>query len=216
LINNFRNKIRVYKINSMKRLKSFLQNNCSNRAGLFSGIFFLLLLLASNSFSQAKSKPLTAKAPVQTNFVMCEIMAGAEVASKAPFTIPFKNAEAWPAAAIKTRCRYIFKSVYEEAGVSIGLTDLGSSINAFTSYKNAYQASKDLWDVDPAGVIVLQDTGFFSGKDEYGMKFHLGKYVLDINFKGQFPDVSDAQKKEAGLVLAEMVMERLKYLWKGN
>ena len=213
MINNFRNKIRVYKINSMKRLKSFLQNNCSNRAGLFSGIFFLLLLLASNSFSQAKSKPLTAKAPVQTNFVMCEIMAGAEVASKAPFTIPFKNAEAWPAAAIKTGCRYIFKNEEEEAGVSIALTDLGNSKNALTSYKNAWQASKDLWDEAPVSAIVLQDTGFFSGKDECGIKLHLGKYILDINFKGQFPDVSDQQKKDAGIVLATLVMDRLKYLW---
>jgi len=144
---------------------------------------------------------------------MCDVMPGAAVAAKAPFTIPFKNAEAWPTAGIKTGCKYIFKSNDEEAGITIGLTDLGSNKNALASYKNAWQASKDLWDEAPASVIVLKDTGFFAGKDECGIKLHLGKYILDINFKGQFPDVSDQQKKESGIVLAQMVMEKLKYLW---
>lgn len=144
---------------------------------------------------------------------MCEILPGAEVASKTPFTIPFKNAVAWPTAGIKTGCRYIFKNDDDEAGVSIALTDLGSIENAMASYKNAYLASKDLWEEVPVSVTALQDTGFFSGKDECGLKFHLGKYILDINFKGQFPDVSDEQKKEAGMALAEMIMDRLKNLW---
>jgi hypothetical protein len=197
----------------MKKLQSFTTINLSAR--IFPP-FFLLLLFAANGFAQPKPKPkpIASKASVQSNFVMCDIMPAAEVATKTPFTIPFKNTQAWPTAGIKTGCRYIFKNDDEEAGVSIGLTDLGSSKNALNSYKNAYQASKDLWEETPARVIVLQDTGFFSGKDECGLKFHLGKYILDINFKGQFSDVSDEQKKAAGILLAEMVIGRLKYLWK--
>jgi hypothetical protein len=173
-------------------------------------------LLAADCFAQptSKPKPPVAKPSAQKSFVMCEVMPGAEVASKAPFTIPFKSAEAWPTASIKTGCMYVFKSDDEEAGVAIALTDLGSVKNALASYKNAWQASKDLWDETPASVIALQDTGFFSGKDECGLKFHLGKYILDINFKGQFSDVTDVKKKEAGIVLAEMVIDRLRYLWK--
>jgi hypothetical protein len=200
----------------MQKLNFSLSSRCSNFLTKLFTLLFLLLLFTANGFSQtiSKPKPLTAKALGQSNFVMCEVMPGTEVASKAPFTIPFKNAIAWPTEGIKTGCRYIFKSDNDEAGVSIALTDLGNSINALTSYKNAWQASKELWDETPASAIVLQDTGFFSGKDECGLKWHLGKYILDINFKGQFPDVSDQQKKEAGVKLAEIVMDRLKYLWK--
>lgn len=199
----------------MKKLKSLTSINLSARSF---ALFFLSLLYAANGFSQPKPKPKTTvtKTPVKNNFVMCEIMPGAEVASKSPFTIPFKSAEAWPTVSIKTGCRYIFKSDDDEAGVAIGLTDLGSTKNALASYKNAWQASKDLWDEAPVSVIVLQDTGFFSGKDECGLKFHLGKYILDINFKGQFNDVTAEQKKEAGIILAQIVMDRLKYLWKQN
>jgi len=179
------------------------------------GVLLLMVITAPNILGQPKPKPKIAvtKVPAQSNFVMCDVMPGAAVAAKAPFTIPFKNAEAWPTAGIKTGCKYIFKSNDEEAGITIGLTDLGSNKNALASYKNAWQASKDLWDEAPASVIVLKDTGFFAGKDECGIKLQLGKYILDINFKGQFPDVSDQQKKESGIVLAQMVMEKLKYLW---
>ena len=200
----------------MEKLNFLLSSRCSNFSTKLFTLLFLLLLFATDGFSQTKSKPkpLTAKAPVQSNFVMCEVMPGTEVASKVPFTIPFKNAIAWPTEGIKTGCRYIFKNEEEEAGVSIALTDLGNSKNALTSYKNAWQASKDLWDEAPVSVIVLQDTGFFSGKDECGIKLHLSKYILDINFKGQFPEVSDEQKKTASIVLAKIVMEKLKDLWK--
>ena len=200
----------------MKRSNIFLSSNCTTLLNRLCIVCFLPLLFAVTGFAQPKSnpKPAIAKPTPQNSFVMCEVMPGTEVASKAPFTIPFKNTEAWPTAGIKTGCRYIFKSTDDEAGISIGLTDLGSIKNALTSYKNAYQASKDLWNEDPASVIVLQDTGFFSGKDECGIKLHLGKYILDINFKGQFPDVSDQQKKESGIILAKMVMDRLNYLWK--
>ncbi len=178
-------------------------------------LFFLItpfLLFASTGFTQIKStvNPTTR----QNSFVMCEIMPGADVAAKTPFTLAFKSMESWPTANVITGCRYIFKNEEEEAGVSIGLTDLGSKKNALTSYNNAFQASKDLWEETPTSVIILQDTGFFSGKDICGLKFHLGKYVLDINLKGQYDVVSDEQKKEYAKKLAEMVMERLKYLWK--
>jgi hypothetical protein len=141
-------------------------------------------------------------------------MLGADVAAKTPFTLALKSMESWPTANVKTGCRYIFKNEEEEAGVSIGLTDLGSKKNALTSYNNAFQASKDLWEEIPTAVIILQDTGFFSGKDGCGLKFHLGKYILDINLKGQYDIVSDEQKKEYAKKLAEMVIERLNYLWK--
>jgi hypothetical protein len=179
-----------------------------------SAALFLIVLVVPDLFCQPKPKPKITTAKAQGNFVMCDVMPGAEVATITPFTIPFKNTEAWPTAGIKTGCRYIFKSEDEEAGVAIGLTDLGTAKNAWASYRNAYEASKDLWEETPAAVVVLKDTGFFSGKDECGLKFHLGKYILDINFKGQFPDVSDEQKKAAGIVLAHMVIDRLKYLWK--
>ena len=199
----------------MRKLNVFLNSNCTSTLNRLCIVCFLSLLFAATVFSQPKSKPkpAIAKPTPQNSFVMCDIMPGTEVASKSPFTIPFKSTEAWPTASIKTGCRYIFKSEDGEAGVSIALTDLGSSKNALTSYKNAWQASKDLWDEAPVSAIVLQDTGFFSGKDECGIKLHLGKYILDINFKGQFPDVSDQQKKDAGIVLATLVMDRLKYLW---
>jgi hypothetical protein len=202
----------------MKLLKLFLKSNYSAPFNRFFIVCFLLQLLAVNSFSQPKveAKPAVTKTLLQKSFAMCEVMPGTEVASKSPFTIPFKSMEAWPTAGIKTGCRYIFKSDNDEAGITIGLTDLGSNKNALTSYKNAYNASKDLWDEAPASAIVLRDTGFFAGKDECGVKFHIGKYILDINFKGQFPDVSDEQKKQAGITLAGMVIERLKYLWKQN
>ncbi len=202
----------------MKKLNFSISTRFKNLSTKLFTLLFLLLLITVNSFSQPKSKPksLATKVPLQNSFVMCEVMPGTEVASKAPFTIPFKSAEAWPTAGIKTGCRYIFKNEDEEAGVSIELTDLESSKNALASYRNAYQASKDLWEEAPAIVIVLQDTGFFSGKDVCGLKFHLGKYILDINFKGQFPDVSDEQKKAAGIEMAKMVMDRLKFLWKNN
>jgi hypothetical protein len=176
----------------------------------------LLLLFAVNGYSQArpKPKPATANATAQKSFVMCEVLPGTAVASMAPFTIPFTNAVAWPTATIKTGCRYIFKNTQEEAGVSIALTDLGSGKNAESSYRNAREASKDLWGEAPMAAIVLQDTGFVSGKDECGLKFHLGKYILDINFKGQYPDVTDDMKRKSGLQLAEMVIRRLSYLWK--
>lgn len=198
-------------VNSNSFVKATGSFVCNSFAALL-----LLLSIALNCFSQPKpkQKAAVAKAPVQINFVMCEVMPGTEVASKAPFTIPFKNAAAWPTEDSKAGCRYIFKSDNEEAGLSIALTDLGSIKNALASYKNAWQASKDLWDEAPASAIVLRDTGFFSGKDECGLKWHLGKYILDINFKGQFPDVSDQQKKESGIVLAAIVMARLKYLLK--
>ncbi len=174
-------------------------------------LLIALLIFEANSFAQTN-----AKTTLQNSFIMCEIMPGAEVASKAPFTLPFKTVESWPSANIKTGCRYIFKNDNETAAITIGFTDLGSPKNALTSYSNAYQASKDLWDEAPSSVVALQDTGFFAGKDECGLKFHLGKYILDINFKGQFNDVSDEQKKAAGIVLAEILMDRLKYLWKGK
>jgi hypothetical protein len=187
-----------------------------SRAKIFFAVSFLLLMLTLNSFSQIKTtpKPLVKQPSAPTNFVMCEVMPVAEVASKAPFTIPLLSAEPVSEKTIRKGCVYKFKKDADEAGVSIGLTDLGSVKNALTSYKNAYQASKDLWEENPASVIALRDTGFFSGKDECGLKFHLGKYILDINFQGQFDTVSAEQKKEAGILLAAMVMDRLKYLWK--
>jgi hypothetical protein len=186
------------------------------RKKIFFTVSFLLLMLTVNSFSQIKPKPKPTVNPpaASTSFVMCDVMPGKEVASKAPFTIPLLSADPVSEKTIRNGCVYKFQKDAEEAAISINLTDLGSTKNALTSYKNAYQASKDLWEETPAGVIALQDTGFFSGKDECGLKFHLGKYILDINLKGQFSDVSDEQKKAAGIVLAEMVMERLKYLWK--
>ncbi len=199
----------------MRELKIFLTSHCSSPPNWLVNVCFLLILSIANGFSQTKPRPksLAPTAPGQTKFIMCEVMPGNDVASNAPFTIPLKSVEAWPTAGVKTGCRYIFKSDDDEAGISIGLTDLGSSKNALSSYKNAYLASRDLWDEKPASVVVLQDTGFFSGKDECGLKFHLGKYILDINFKGQFSNVTAEQKKEAGIVLAQMVMDRLKYLW---
>ncbi len=186
--------------------------------GRFFISILLFLLSEANGFSQPKPKPnpALAKGAVQNSFVMCEVMPGTDVASKSPFTIPFKSMEAWPTVRIKSGCRYIFKSDDDQAFIALGLTDLGSAKNALISYKNAYQASRDLWEEVPASVIVLQDTGFFSGKDECGLKFHLGKYILDINLKGQFGDVTDEQKKQAGMELAKMVMDRLKYLWKNK
>ena len=107
----------------MEKLKSLT----SNLPAFYFALFILSLLFAANGFAQPKPKPTFTKAPVQRSFVMCDIIPGAEVATKTPFTIPFKNAQAWPTAGSKTGCRYIFKSDDEEAGVSIGLTDLGSS-----------------------------------------------------------------------------------------
>lgn len=169
-------------------------------------------------FSQTKTGTNTAdkKPAAKVGFVMCEVLPGSEVASRSPFTVPLVSAEPVSEQTIKTGCVYKFKRDDDEGSISISLTDLGSSKNALTSYKNAWQASKDLWEETPASAIVLQDTGFFSGKDECGLKWHLGKYILDINFKGQFTDVSNQQKKEAGIILAEMVMDRLKYLWQGK
>ncbi len=199
----------------MKISNIFPNHHYRIASGRFFILIFLILLSAPNSFSQPnpKPKPAVAKPPAHNSFVMCEVMPGTDVAAKSPFTIPFKSMEAWPTANIKTGCRYIFKSDDEEAGIAIGLTDFGSEKNALMSYKNAYQASKDFWDEIPASAIVLQDTGFFSGKDECGLKFHLGKYILDINFKGQFGDVTDEQKKQAGMALAKLVIDRLKNLW---
>jgi hypothetical protein len=174
-------------------------------------LFVTFLLFEASSYAQTNGKTT-----LQNNIIMCNIMPGTEVASKAPFTIPFKAVETWPTVNVKTGCRYIFKNDTETAAITIGLTDLVTQKNAFASYTNAYQASKDLWEEAPAIVVALQDTGFFSGKDECGLKFHLGKYILDINFKGQFNDVSDEQKKAAGIVLAEILMDRLRYLWKGK
>jgi hypothetical protein len=187
-----------------------------SREKIFFTVSFLLLMLPPNSFSQVKTtpKPSVKQPAASTSFVMCDVMPGKEVASKAPFTIPLLSVEPVSEKTIRKGCVYKFKKDAEEAGISISLTDLGSAKNALTSYKNAYQASKDLWEESPASVIALQDTGFFSGKDECGLKFHLGKYILDINFKGQFSDVTDEQKKQSGIALAAMVMDRLKYLWK--
>lgn len=202
----------------MKKSGIFLKRIYSSAWSRFFTVLLLLIFFTANSFSQPKSKlkPAVTKPFPQKSFIMCDVMPGPEVASKAPFTIPFKSAEAWPTAGIHTGCRYIFKSEDDEAGVSIALTDLGSTRNAWASYKNAFQASKDLWEETPASVIVLQDTGYFSGKDECGLKFHLGKYILDINFKGQFDSVSAEQKKEAGIALVKLIMERLKYLWENS
>ncbi len=195
----------------MNKSTSFLKANYSSLFKSCFSIFCLCCLSSVTGFAQVKPKP-AAKA-VSGSFVMCEVLPGPEVASKAPFTIPFSSMEAWPTAGTKAGCRYVFKSADDQAFITIGLTDLGTAKNALASYQNAWQASKDLWEETPENAIVLQDTGFFSGKDECGIKMHLGQYVLDINFKGQFPDVSAEQKKASGIVLAEMVMRRLQYLW---
>jgi hypothetical protein len=200
----------------MKKSKLYLNSNGRVSFDKLFTLSFSLLLFTANGFCQSKPKPKPAvtKPSAQNSFIMCEVMPGTDVAAKSPFTIPFKSMEAWPTAGIKTGCRYVFKSDNDEAGITIGITDLGSNKNALTSCKNAYNASKDLWDEAPASAIVLRDTGFFSGKAECGVKFHLGKYILDINFKGQFPDVSDEQKKASGIALARMVVERLSFLRK--
>ena len=163
-----------------------------------------LLIFSTAAFAQQKTGA--------TSFVMCEVMPAADVAAKSPFTIPLTGTQAWPTKEIKTGCQYKFKGTDDEASIAIGLTNLSSSPNAAASFNNTLNDCRQLWDEEPEKIINLGDTAFFCGKDNCGIKVLLGKYILDINFGGQFPDVPDQRKKEAGIALAHMVIERLGYL----
>jgi len=168
-------------------------------------LFAVLLIFSTASFAQQK--------PAATSFVMCEVMPAADVAAKSPFTIPLAGTQAWPSKEIKTGCQYQFKGADDEASIAIGLTNLSSGANAAASFSNTLNDCRQLWDEEPEKIINLGDTAFFCGKDNCGIKVLLGKYILDINFGGQFPDVPDQRKKEAGIAMAKMVIERLGYLW---
>jgi len=146
------------------------------------------------------------------SIVLCELVPGTEVASRSPFTIPFIKSEPWPTSVSPEGCRYKFESAdkSESASIAIGVTDFANSKEALASHQNRDQMVRDNWNTEPEKVDSLGDTASGFGEDEVGLQVVTGRRILDVNLRGQFPDVTKAQKKEAARALARLVLSRLK------
>lgn len=190
---------------------------CNNLKVLLTTFFATSMFLMSftgfsiNGYTQLKTSVVSNRKPIDSHFVMCNIMPGQDVVSKSPFTIPFVGAASWPSKNIKTGCAYKFKSDGDEAAVAIGLTNLTSFKNARNSYNNALNSCRTMWEEEPERIKNLGDSAFFCGKDECGVKVLMGQHILDVNLKGQFPDITAEQKKQSGIAIAQMVIERLQH-----
>ena len=75
-----------------------------------------------------------------------------------------------------------------------------------------------MWERDPERIGNLGDSANFSYNadeplcDVCGLTVISGKYLIVINFKGQYEDVSREMKKQAAVKLANLLFERLPQL----
>ncbi|MES2682855.1 MAG: hypothetical protein V4650_04990 [Pseudomonadota bacterium] len=162
----------------------------------------LLLGLAAGVAQAAGTRP------------MCELMKPQEIKAIAPFTLPFVKAEGWPLTSSPGGCRYVFKAAdgSDQATVAIGVTRPGSTADARSAFDQHASAHRDLWQKEIESVAGLGDAASFGGEDRTGLKIIQKSLVIDINLGGQYPDVSDAQKKAASLALGKLLLERVSQL----
>ena len=184
-------------------------------ASYFAGCFLLLSFPGQPQYSSyQKAETLFPSQQAADTFVMCDVMPGADVAAHSPYTIPYVKSEPWPTEDTKTGCAYKFKSAEDNASIAIGVVEVATYDEAKSAYNMYVDDCRRLWDAEPERIKNTGDSAFFCGKDDCGIRVLVGRHILDVNFRGQADKVTAEQKKQTGIALARMVIERLPNLKK--
>ncbi|MFI5186847.1 MAG: hypothetical protein ACHQF0_08995 [Chitinophagales bacterium] len=149
--------------------------------------------------------------PDSNKFVMCDLMPGPEVAGYSPFN--GRYVKSLPSLSyLLQSCTYYFVADNNNgASISILLNDdYATAKDAMSSIRNFEKTAKENFGTDADIVDSLGDRAAIWGDDEVSLWIAIGNRVLEIDLKGQYPDVTATQKKNAAKALARLVMKKLK------
>ena len=142
-------------------------------------------------------------------FVMCDLMPGPEVASYSPFESKYYKSVTDPN--LSQSCLYYFVGDNNKSGnIGITLDDKVTAKFAIASVKSFEQVVKENWGGEAEMVDSLGQRAAIWGDDEVSLWIAIENRVLEIDLKGEFPDVTGAQKKKAAIALARLVLKKLK------
>jgi hypothetical protein len=142
-------------------------------------------------------------------FVMCNLITGPEVAGYSPFESKYHKSESDPN--LSQSCFYYFTGDNNKSGtIVITLDDKPTAKFAIASVKSFEQVVKENWGGEAEMVDSLGQRAATWGDDEVSLWIAIGNRVLEIDLKGEFPDVTSTQKKNAAKALARFVMKKLK------
>ena len=137
---------------------------------------------------------------------MCSLMPLGDVQAASPFSTPL--AEANPGTP-PSMCEYVSAADADEpVGVLLVATDFGSAEGAAT-HMTAYRQNMANAGVTLAEVDGVGDQAVSNGTDEVGVHAIVGRYALDANLGGEWPDTTDAAKVAAGTSLLRTLISRL-------
>ncbi len=180
-------------------------------------IFFFFGLLALGFFSVSHSMSGVKKILLfdqtarsdSNRFVMCDMVTGSEVAGYSPFESKYYKSV--PNPNLPQSCLYYFVGDNNKSGtIGITLDDKVSAKFAIASVKSFEQVVKENWGGEAEMVDSLGQRAATWGDDEVSLWIAIGNRVLEIDIKGESPDVTGTQKKNAAKALARMVMKKLK------
>lgn len=145
---------------------------------------------------------------------ICVIMPGADVAALSPFSNPLTNTETAEEMETHSACMYQFFKPNDYASIKIELSYLDEA-NIRTIYISNIENHRSLWERDPERIENVGDSANFSYNadealcDVCGLTVIKGSYLIGINMKGQFEDVSREKKKQAAIKMAYLLLDRL-------
>ncbi len=148
----------------------------------------------------------TATLAPPAEIAMCSLMSLDDVQAASPFSTPL--AEALPGTP-PSMCEYRSADDADEpVGVLLVATDFGSAEGAAT-HMAAYRENMELAGLALADVSGVGDEAVSSGVDEVGVHAIVGRYAVDANLGGEWPDTTDASKVAAGTSLLQTLISRL-------
>lgn len=137
---------------------------------------------------------------------MCTLVPLGDVQGVSPFSTPL--AEAVPGTPPST-CEYRSgPDADEPVGVLLAATDFGTPEMA-QAHMAAYRANMSAAGVALAEVAGVGDEAVSSGTDEVGVHAIAGRYALDANFGGEWPDTPDSAKVSAATSILKTLIARL-------
>jgi hypothetical protein len=146
----------------------------------------------------------TPAAPVE--LAMCTLVPLGDVQGVSPFSTPL--AEAVPGTP-PSMCEYRSAADADEpVGVLLAATDFGTPEMA-RAHMAAYRENMSNAGVALAEVAGVGDEAVSSGSDEVGVHAIAGRYALDANFGGEWPDTPDAAKVSAATNILKTLVARL-------
>lgn len=148
----------------------------------------------------------TATPALPAEIEMCSLMPLGDVQAASPFSTPL--AEADPGTP-PSMCEYRSANDADEpVGVLLVVTDFGSPEGAAT-HMAAYRENMELAGLVLSDVAGVGDEAVSSGVDEVGVHAIVGKYAVDANLGGEWPDTTDASKVAAATSLLQTLISRL-------